>query len=91
MARAGELMNAVRAAEFLGVTPETLRAWNQNGHGPPRARIGKRYYYVKEALRDWLRAAAASVRHAPSQPQPASGAPATNGAAFRAQSPATRR
>lgn len=68
MARTPELMSACRAARFLGINRETLRRWINQGHGPPRTRKGKRFYYVREVLKEWLRANAPSV--APAVPRP---------------------
>lgn len=59
MARTPELMLAGRAATFLGVSRDTLRVWNRTGVGPPRTLKGKRYWYSREALKDWLKTGAA--------------------------------
>jgi predicted site-specific integrase-resolvase len=56
MARTPEFLSAGRAARFLGVSRESLRRWVNRGEGPPRCRKGKRYYYVREVLKDWLKA-----------------------------------
>jgi hypothetical protein len=61
MARTPELMCAGRAARFLGVNRVTLRRWINRGDGPPRVRKGKRFYYVREVLKDWLKANAPSA------------------------------
>lgn len=69
MARTPELMRLARAATFLGITRDTLRRWHLDGVGPPRSRIGKSYWYSREALKEWLRANAPAA--ASSAPQPA--------------------
>ena len=51
-------MTAKRAAAFLGIEPETLRGWHRSGVGPPRARLGKRYWYARLALIEWLKGGA---------------------------------
>ena len=54
-ARTPRLMGQNRAAEYLGVDRVTLYRWRKHGEGPPRSRIGKRYYYVLETLQEWLK------------------------------------
>jgi excisionase family DNA binding protein len=54
MGRTPEIMDASRAAKYLGVNRETLRKWTRRGEGPPRVRKGKRFYYVREVLKEWL-------------------------------------
>ncbi len=68
-------MTASRAASFLGVSRETMRRWNNQGNGPPRCRKGKRYYYVRQVLIEWLKCNApgsAPVKQQPVPRQPAS-------------------
>jgi Helix-turn-helix domain len=76
MGRTPEMMLAGRAAQFLGIGRDTLRRWNRSGVGPPRTLKGKRYWYAREALREWLKAGAAKAvavadreesRHSPSR------------------------
>ena len=43
------------AAE-LGVSLGTLSAWYSDGYGPPVTVIGKRHYYRRAALAEWLAA-----------------------------------
>ena len=38
----------------LGVTVETLRRWEAMRFGPPCARIGRKVYYRRDAVHDWL-------------------------------------
>ena len=61
MAKPKELMNGREAALFLGINQHTLLHWIRAGDGPPRTRKGKRFYYVRELLREWLRANAPRV------------------------------
>ena len=68
MSRAPELMLASRAAEFLGVSRKTLTKWNRAGVGPPRTRKLKRYWYGREALREWLKDGAVPLAAAPVLP-----------------------
>ena len=58
MPRTPELMTLGPASQFLGVSVRTLRRWAKTKEGPPRRLVGKRYYYVREALKEWLRAGA---------------------------------
>lgn len=60
MARTPEMMLAGRAAQFLGVSRKTLYRWNLSGDGPPRTLKRKRYWYAREALKDWLKSGAVS-------------------------------
>jgi predicted site-specific integrase-resolvase len=66
-------MCASRAAQFLGIDRETLRRWINHGDGPPRVRKGKRFYYVREVLREWLKGNAQTA--APPPPRPSSAVP----------------
>jgi predicted DNA-binding transcriptional regulator AlpA len=58
-------MSAGRAARFLGVSRESLRRWINQGDGPPRVRKGKRYYYVREVLKEWLKSNAPPASDSP--------------------------
>lgn len=57
MNRALNLMTGVQAAKFLGVTEDTLCRWNKAKNGPPRRLIGKRFYYQRSSLTQWLESA----------------------------------
>ncbi len=50
----GDYLTAEQAANQLGITRRTLDAMCARREGPPRTRIGRRLYYRKEALADWL-------------------------------------
>ncbi len=50
----GDYLTAEQAAKQLGITRRTLDAMCARREGPPRTRIGRRVYYRKEALADWL-------------------------------------
>ncbi|MFE4054996.1 helix-turn-helix transcriptional regulator [Streptomyces sp. NPDC059096] len=45
------------AAEYLGLSPQTLYVWRHRRHGPPSFRMGPRgrVMYRKEALDSWVR------------------------------------
>ena len=83
MARTPELMLAGRAADFLGIGRNTLRRWNVAGIGPPRTRKLKRYWYSREALKEWLKTGAAAVLAPSAAAVPSGGKPKapTNGGA----------
>lgn len=85
--RAARMMTQVQCAEFLGVTDQTLRTWNKNGEGPPKELKGKRYYYVREAITDWLARGAPCELHGGALIAPA---PAPNGSPLSASSAAHR-
>jgi len=38
----------------LGLTQRTLRRWHQLRVGPPRTRVGRRIFYRKTAVVQWL-------------------------------------
>jgi hypothetical protein len=38
----------------LGVTVETLHRWEKLRFGPPCVRAGRKIYYRREAVQDWL-------------------------------------
>jgi Helix-turn-helix domain len=48
-------MRQKQAAQFLGVSVRTLRAWHARGIGPPRQRVGRVSMYARGALENWLR------------------------------------
>jgi len=41
-------------ADELGVTRRTLDRWHTRRIGPPRIQIGRKIYYRRESVRDWL-------------------------------------
>ena len=38
----------------LGVTVETLHRWEKLRFGPPSVRAGRKIYYRRDAVHDWL-------------------------------------
>ncbi|MGN7614602.1 helix-turn-helix transcriptional regulator [Magnetococcales bacterium HHB-1] len=45
-----------KAAELLGVRPQTLAKWRTEGTGPPFIKMGKTVVYQISALKEWLQA-----------------------------------
>ncbi|MDT3397275.1 helix-turn-helix domain-containing protein [Streptomyces sp. B1866] len=43
-----------KAAEYLGVSPNTLYVWRHRRQGPPSFRMGRRVMYRISALNDWV-------------------------------------
>lgn len=43
-------------AALLKVNVRTLRHWRQHKVGPPSLKLGKRVWYSKQAVEDWLKA-----------------------------------
>ena len=41
-------------AHQLGVTEDTLRRWNAKRSGPPCIRAGRKTFYRRETVLDWL-------------------------------------
>ncbi|MFD7117282.1 helix-turn-helix transcriptional regulator [Streptomyces sp. NPDC059883] len=44
-----------RAAEYLGISPNTLYVWRHRRQGPPSFRMGRRVMYRITALDEWVR------------------------------------
>lgn len=49
-------MSRAGLAGELGISIDTLGRWETRRIGPPCIRLGRRVYYRKGAVRDWLRA-----------------------------------
>lgn len=49
-----ELWGTSQVAAYLGVAPETVRAWRAAGEGPPPTRVGRQWRYELPALKAWL-------------------------------------
>jgi len=45
-----------RSAKTLGVLTGTLAAWRCQGRGPRYVKVGRKVYYRRSALTEWLRA-----------------------------------
>jgi Helix-turn-helix domain len=43
------------AADEIEHTPRTMRKWRQRGEGPAYVKVGRKVYYARSALIDWLR------------------------------------
>ncbi|RVU20475.1 DNA-binding protein [Streptomyces antnestii] len=43
-----------RAAEYLGISPNTLYVWRHRRQGPPSFRMGRRVMYRISALDEWV-------------------------------------
>jgi hypothetical protein len=56
--RSAKLLNQQKTARLLGVSCETLRRWALKAEGPPRIQIGKRFYYTRDIIVQWLAARA---------------------------------
>lgn len=49
------LLSTQKAAELLGLRPQTLRLWRMSGVGPPYIRLStSRVAYSAQALADWM-------------------------------------
>lgn len=49
-------LNLPQAAEYLGLSPNTLYVWRHRRQGPPSFRMGRRVMYRITALDEWVRA-----------------------------------
>ncbi len=43
-----------KAAEYLGISPNTLYVWRQRRQGPPSFRMGRRVMYRISTLNEWV-------------------------------------
>ncbi|MGY5131836.1 helix-turn-helix transcriptional regulator [Streptomyces nigrescens] len=48
-------LNLPQAAEYLGLSPNTLYVWRHRRQGPPSFRMGRRVMYRITALEEWVR------------------------------------
>lgn len=48
------LLDTVRAAEFLGISKQTMANWRMRGNGPPFIKMGGAVRYKPEDLNSWL-------------------------------------
>nr|WTB34687.1 helix-turn-helix domain-containing protein [Streptomyces sp. NBC_00830] len=46
--------NLHKAAEYLGLSPNTLYVWRHRRQGPPSFRMGQRVMYRISALESWV-------------------------------------
>ncbi|MFE7300625.1 helix-turn-helix transcriptional regulator [Streptomyces sp. NPDC057579] len=49
-------LNLPKAAEYLGLSPNTLYVWRHRRQGPPSFRMGGRVMYRISALNEWITA-----------------------------------
>lgn len=47
-------LNLPKAAEYLGISPNTLYVWRHRRQGPPSFRMGQRVMYRISALNGWV-------------------------------------
>ncbi|WP_406431032.1 helix-turn-helix transcriptional regulator [Streptomyces sp. NBC_01589] len=47
-------LNLHKAAEYLGLSPNTLYIWRHRRQGPPSFRMGQRVMYRVSALEAWV-------------------------------------
>ncbi len=63
------LLRLESAADVLGVSPNTLRAWRSRGIGPVGFKVGRRVMYRREAVENWLAEQEAATASNSSRPQ----------------------
>ena len=49
-------ISRAQLAHALGLTADTLSRWDARRQGPPCTRIGRKTYYRRVAIQDWIRA-----------------------------------
>ncbi|MFD9816598.1 helix-turn-helix transcriptional regulator [Streptomyces sp. NPDC059080] len=47
-------LNLPKAAQYLGISPNTLYVWRHRRQGPPSFRMGSRVMYRISALNEWV-------------------------------------
>ncbi|MFH7338538.1 helix-turn-helix transcriptional regulator [Streptomyces sp. KHY 26] len=47
-------LNLPKAAEYLGISPNTLYVWRHRRQGPPSFRMGRRVMYRISSLDQWV-------------------------------------
>ena len=50
----GGWISRLELALELGLTVDTLRRWEAQRFGPPCVRAGRKVYYRRDAVHDWL-------------------------------------
>jgi len=50
-----DFLSAPQLASELGVSPRTVQRWHRLREAPPVTRIGRRVYYHRSAVEQWLR------------------------------------
>ena len=50
-----EYMEEDELAAELNCSPRTIQRWHRLREGPPRTKIGKRVFYRRNSVADWLR------------------------------------
>jgi len=48
------LLDTLRTAEKLGISPRSLEKWRLTGGGPPFLKLGRRVLYDPQDLEEWL-------------------------------------
>lgn len=49
-----EYITSVEACELLAVSQRTLLRWHRLRKGPPQIKVGRKVYYRRQAISDWL-------------------------------------
>ena len=49
-----DLLTPDEFAQELDTTRRTIDRWHSRRIGPPRIKVGRKVYYRREAVRDWL-------------------------------------
>lgn len=49
-----DLLTPDEVADELETTRRTIDRWHSRRIGPPRIKVGRKVYYRREAVRDWL-------------------------------------
>ena len=52
--QASQFLTTKRAAEYLGLRPNTLEAWRCRGGGPRYVKLGRAVRYRVTDLNDWI-------------------------------------
>ena len=50
-----DLISREQLARTLDLTPDTLARWEARRQGPPCTRIGRKTFYRRAAIQEWIR------------------------------------
>ncbi|WP_437201996.1 helix-turn-helix transcriptional regulator [Planctomicrobium sp. SH664] len=58
-------LDTLQAAEYIGVSPGTLRTWRCQSRGPQFIKIGAKVLYLKSHIDGWLASRTVECNDAP--------------------------
>lgn len=49
-----DILTVQQAADFMGLSRNTLDAWRYRGFGPPHIALGRKIVYRRQAIEAWM-------------------------------------